>query len=242
MPLKEPSWWYADHEDWRARLLEPIGSFYGDAALRRFQKRVGYRSRLPVICVGNLTAGGAGKTPLAIFTAQSLMSRGERPAFLTRGYGGREAGPMWVAHDRHTANEVGDEPILLAATAPTLVSRDRRAGARAIEARQDTITTIIMDDGLQNPGLKKDLTLAVIDGVRGLGNRAVIPAGPLRAPLAFQFEKTDAIVINNTALMVEAANGREPLAPTRLVEEFRRSFPGPVIEARTRPTGNMDWL
>ncbi len=242
MPLREPSWWYVDREDWRARLLEPIGRFYGNAAQRRFEKRVAYRSRLPVICVGNLTAGGTGKTPLSLFIAERMVARGEQPAFLTRGYGGIEQGPIWVEPDQHQARQVGDEPILLAAVAPTLVARDRRAGARAIEERTDAISAVIMDDGLQNPSLRKDLTLVVVDGTRGLGNRGIIPAGPLRAPLDFQLEKADAIVINKTDFSDIGKTPQGVETADQLANEFRQQFPGPVIQATTQPAGDVDWL
>ncbi|MGH1418781.1 MAG: tetraacyldisaccharide 4'-kinase [Hyphomicrobiaceae bacterium] len=242
MPLKEPNWWYSGQDDWRARLLEPVGNIYSEMGQRRFKKRVAYRSRLPVICIGNFTAGGAGKTPLSVFVAERLVSRGEQPAFLTRGYGGTETGPLWVVPDHHRASAVGDEPILLSAVAPTLVARDRRAGIRAIEARSDAITAVIMDDGLQNPAVKKDLTIAVIDGSRGLGNRSVIPSGPLRARLEFQLEKTDAIVINDTNFLRSETSSSAGALADRLTKEFRRSFPGPVIQATTQPAGDVTWL
>ncbi len=241
MPLKEPSWWYANHEDWRARMLEPIANYYGDTAIRRFERRAPYHASLPVICVGNLTAGGAGKTPLALALFERLVQRGEKPAFLTRGYGGQNRGPVWVEPEVHTAQDVGDEPLLLAETGPTMVSRDRRAGAIAIEERPD-ITTIIMDDGLQNPGLRKDLTIAVVDGMRGLGNRLVIPAGPLRAPLEFQLEKADAIVVNNTQVTTGEPSKVQPEPVSRLSDEFKQSFTGPVISAGLQAIGPVDWL
>jgi tetraacyldisaccharide 4'-kinase len=147
---------------------------------------------LPVVCVGNFTVGGAGKTPTAIAVAELLAAAGEIPAFLSRGYGGTEPGPVQV-RPTHTSREVGDEPCLLAGTAPVIVSRDRLAGARmAFEAGA---TLIVMDDGLQNPSLIKDCTIAVVDGPTGIGNARPLPAGPLRAPMEAQWAGIDAVVI-----------------------------------------------
>jgi tetraacyldisaccharide 4'-kinase len=188
--MQAPGFW------WRksgaaAALLSPLAAIYGSVAARRLAQS-GERTGVPVICIGNPTVGGAGKTPTAIAVARMLISAGERPAFLTRGFGGRLAGPV-IVEPSHAAAEVGDEPLLLARVAPTVVSRDRVAGARhAIAAGA---TTIVMDDGFQNPWLAKDLSILVIDGTRGIGNGHVIPAGPLRAPLAPQLGRAHAILI-----------------------------------------------
>jgi tetraacyldisaccharide 4'-kinase len=155
-------------------------------------RRPGQRARAIVVCIGNLTVGGAGKTPTAIAVARLLRDAGANPAFLTRGYGGRLAGPLIVA-PTHSAIDVGDEPLLLARVAPTVVARDRVAGAAAaIAAGADTI---VMDDGFQNPSLAKDLSVLVVDGRRGIGNGKVIPAGPLRAPLAMQLAHAHALLV-----------------------------------------------
>lgn len=149
MPLDEPAWWYGDDPRGIATWLAPIASIYGWAAASRYSWATPYRSRLPVICVGNFTAGGTGKTPLAMYLCEQLLRAGHRPVVLTRGYGGRLAGPHRVG-GTDKAGDVGDEALLLARVAPTLVARDRRAGAHSIEADPENATVIVMDDGLQN--------------------------------------------------------------------------------------------
>jgi tetraacyldisaccharide 4'-kinase len=195
--------------------------------------KTGRRVGVPVICVGNFTLGGAGKTPTAIALARLLAAEGERVFCLSRGYGGSDAGPAWVEGASSAARRFGDEPLLLARLAPTLIARDRAAGARAIEASGREVGAIVMDDGLQNGSLVKDLSIAVVDGVRGLGNGEVIPAGPLRAPLEFQLGLVDAIVVR--------ADGDASAAADTL-ERLRRNFPGPVLAARVVPSGGTAWL
>ncbi len=188
MPLNEPRWWYTASKGGRlaARLLAPVADAYGAVAEARYRRHAPYRASLPTICVGNFTAGGTGKTPLTRCIVEHLLSLGESPVCLTRGYGGRLPGPVWVDPSRHGAADVGDEPLLLARSAPVMVSRDRAEGARAIEAAEIKATVIVMDDGLQNGTVAKDLTIAVVDATRGMGNGQVIPAGPRRAPLCFE--------------------------------------------------------
>src|SRR5450759_1757706 len=155
--------------------------------------RQGTRAGVPVLCVGNFTLGGAGKTPAVMRIAKLLQEAGERVFCLSRGYGGSLAGPKRVdAHSDHAA-QVGDEALLLARVAPTMVARDRVAGAQAAAAAGASV--VIMDDGLQNASLIKDFTIAVVDGRRGLGNARVFPAGALRAPLAVQLARTDALLV-----------------------------------------------
>lgn len=229
MPVREPAWWYAARDSLPARLLRPASRLWAAAAARRLERTVPFRSSLAVICVGNFTAGGTGKTPLAMHLAGLLASRGERPAFLSRGYGGRLAGPHRVNPALDLASDVGDEPLLLARHAPVYIARDRAQGAAAIE-RLSGIgppTAIVMDDGLQNPGLAKDLVIAVVDGRRGVGNGLVMPAGPLRAPLALQLGMTDAIVINQPRGVP-----REALQAAAMLRE---GFDGPVLEAGVEP-------
>jgi len=187
--MREPEfWWRGDGA--AARLLAPAGAAYGFVAARRMAQ-AGRRAAVPVLCVGNFTVGGSGKTPTAIAAARLLIKAGRRPFFLSRGYGGRLAGPVRV--DKQPADAVGDEPLLLARVAPTIVARDRPAGADA--AAQAGADAIVMDDGWQNPSLAKDLVIAVLDGRRGIGNGRVFPAGPLRAPLECQLDRADALLV-----------------------------------------------
>jgi tetraacyldisaccharide 4'-kinase len=175
-------------------ILNPLGWLYAAATARRVA-RPGWIAPVPVICCGNAGAGGSGKTPLALDLAGRLIARGERPAFLTRGHGGALATPSRVAPS-HTAADVGDEALLLAACAPTYVGADRAATARLAVA--DGATVLVMDDGLQNPGLAKTLALLVIDGGAGFGNGSVIPAGPLREPVAAAASRCQAAVLIGT--------------------------------------------
>jgi tetraacyldisaccharide 4'-kinase len=237
MPLDEPPWWYGAAAPATVSLLRPVAWVAGAIAQRRWRRATPYRSTLPVICIGNFTAGGTGKTPLALEVGRILRELGEAPVYLSRGYGGTDRGPRAVDAASDRASVTGDEPLLLACTAPAFVSRDRMAGAKAIEAAiaagHQAGTVIVMDDGLQNPQLAKALTIAVVDGLRGFGNGQVIPAGPLRAPLAFQMTLADAIVVNG-GTGLDVAN---TFAPT-----LRRQFSGPVLQASVKPEGGCAWL
>ncbi len=192
MPLNAPSWWYRTRSIWPA-LLMPAALVWDAATRLRWAFTRPFKAGIPVICVGNFTAGGAGKTPAAIAIAGFLYDAGEQPVFLTRGYGGTTKGPHLVDPDKDNARTVGDEPLLLARAAPTIVAADRAEGARAALDRNASV--IVMDDGFQNPSLAKSLSLAVIDAELGLGNEHVIPAGPLRASLGFQLRKASALVL-----------------------------------------------
>ena len=238
MPLSEPGWWYADEPTLWARALSPVARVWGVAAERRYRQGKAFRSPLPVICIGNFTAGGTGKTPLAMYVAAELARFGASPVFLTRGYGGRHPGPHWVQPDLDGADDVGDEPLLLARVAPTLVSRDREVGARSIAAGEGKRRVIVMDDGLQNAALAKDLVLAVVDGRRGVGNGRIIPAGPLRAPLAFQLGLADAVIVNTPA----HDGDPDAAAESPFAVWLRDHFGGPVLKATTRAAGDTSWL
>ncbi len=191
MLRRAPRFWWREKPTLLARLLQPLGFLYGRITLQRM-RQPGADAGLPVICVGNFIAGGAGKTPTAIAIARLLDEQGEKPFVLMRGYGGRLAGPVEVDPDRHRAADVGDEPLLMARHARTVIARDRVAGARL--ARGLGASIVVMDDGLQNPSLVKHLKLAVVDGASGAGNGLCLPAGPLRAPLVEQMSEADAIV------------------------------------------------
>jgi tetraacyldisaccharide 4'-kinase len=189
--LREPAFWWRQ-AGLAAGLLGPVGKIYGAIAGSRMAK-TGTRASLPVFCVGNFTLGGAGKTPTAMMLATLLRAAGETPFFLTRGYGGTVTRPRLVNADSDAAGVVGDEALLLARVAPTVVARNRVVGAAFAKAKGASV--VVMDDGLQNASLAKDLTIAVIDGRRGIGNARVFPAGPLRAPLAAQLKRCDALLV-----------------------------------------------
>jgi len=189
--MREPAFWWRK-PGLRARLLAPIAEAYGKIATQRMMQ-TGRKANVPVLCVGNFTTGGAGKTPTAIMLAKLLSDAGEAPFCLTRGFGGSLAGPKRVDTSADHAAEVGDEALLLARAAPTVIARNRVAGAAM--AREQGAGVIVMDDGLQNATLIKNFTLAVVDARRGIGNARVFPAGPLRAPLQAQIERSDALLV-----------------------------------------------
>jgi tetraacyldisaccharide 4'-kinase len=226
MHLETPSWWYRD-KGVVAWALAPLGALYGRIAEARAARVTAYSSRLPVICIGNFTAGGGGKTPTAIAFASLLKGLGARPCFLTRGYGGASKGPVLVSKGMNAA-EAGDESLLLAEHAPTMVSADRVAGAKAIEATNASV--IVMDDGFQNPSLVKDLSLIVVDAASGIGNGLLIPAGPLRAPLDVQIGRADALIV------VGSGDKTTPLA------DAFRGLAKPVLTARMVPLQDARWL
>jgi tetraacyldisaccharide 4'-kinase len=191
--LKAPRFWLKPRPTLLARVLQPTGWVYGRATAQRMRGQ-GARAGAPAICVGNFVAGGAGKTPTALALARMLIDDGRHVAFLSRGYGGAErAEPLLVDPAAHTAALVGDEPLLLARAAPCWVGADRARSARsAVEAGADAL---ILDDGLQNPELVKDLAFAVVDGETGFGNGLCVPAGPLRAPLSAQLPFVQALIV-----------------------------------------------
>jgi tetraacyldisaccharide 4'-kinase len=225
--MREPAFWWRA-AGWQAGLLAPAAAVYGAVAGRRLT-RPGRRIGVPVLCIGNPTLGGAGKTPLAIALARMLAAAGERPVLLSRGYGGALSGPLLVDPAWHRGADVGDEPLLLAHVAPTIVARDRVKGAAAALAAGAGV--IVMDDGFQNPSLAKDFSILVVDARRGVGNGRVFPAGPLRAPLELQLLRAHALVVvgqsEGAAAVTAAARARDiPVFAARFDPD--RTFVGAI--------------
>ena len=217
MPPSAPDFWA--RRGALSLLLAPLGCLYDAAGMVRRAGVRAERAPVPVICVGNLVVGGAGKTPVVADLARRLNSRGVAAHVLSRGYGGTLPGPVRVDPARHDAAAVGDEPLMLARGVPTWVARDRAAGARAAAAAG--AQAIVMDDGLQNPTLAKDFSLVVFDGSYGFGNRRVMPAGPLREGIARGLARADAAIMlgadrTGAAALLGAIPilQAEPLTPT----------------------------
>jgi tetraacyldisaccharide 4'-kinase len=201
-------------------LLRPLAALYGAIAAHRLNRK-GLAAGIPVFCVGNYHGGGAGKTPTVLALASLLRELGETPVVLSRGYRGKLRGPVRVDGAKHSAADVGDEPLMLSQSVPVVVSRDRANGVAL--AKSQGATVILMDDGFQNPAVAKDASLIVIDSVRGIGNAKVMPAGPLRAPLAAQIERTDALIV------IGGGNAADGVAGT-IAGQGK-----PVLSARFKP-------
>ncbi len=221
-----PFWWH--ERDWRTYLLYPASAIYGAIAGSRMDMADPPRMDIPILCVGNLTVGGAGKTPVAIALAKTARSMGFSPGFLSRGYGGGLGHPRLVNTDEDTSWHSGDEPLLLAKHAPTAVAANRKAGIELLMG--EGCDFAVMDDGFQSARLKFDFALIVVDTLRGIGNGHVIPGGPLRAPLKVQLRHASAVVTMGTGDAAEivirrAAQAGKPLysARTRVINPKRFS-------------------
>jgi tetraacyldisaccharide 4'-kinase len=228
--MQTPRHWHlpADRPGPLARLLAPLGWLYAAGTARRL-RRPGYAPRVPVVCIGNLVAGGAGKTPTALALAQRLSGRGRAVHIVSRGHGGRLAGPVRVDESLHRAADVGDEPLLLSAFAPVWVARDRAAGVRAAEAAGAGV--ILLDDGFQNPSVKPSLSLVVVDAGRGFGNGRCIPAGPLREPVETGLARADLLLSIG-----------DDTAQAGFTAAWGARIPVPRLQGRLSPLATgMDW-
>ena len=229
--MRAPAFWAnaPDHPGIFAHLLSPLGAAYAAATARRVQQS-GYRAKIPVICIGNLTAGGTGKTPTTIALLGRLAQRGHTAIHvISRGYGGRLVGPVRVDPALHSAADVGDEPLLLAAFAPTWVAKDRAAGVQAAEAAG--AQAVLLDDGFQNPTVVKSLSVIVVDASAGFGNGRCIPAGPLREPVQTGLARADLV------LTIGAAPDQ-----TRFSALWGNQIPVPHLQGHLSPLKmGMDW-
>lgn len=232
MKLSTPRWWYAReprHASVLRFLLKPLSWVWAAATARRIARTVPAEAGCAVISIGNLTVGGSGKTPVAREVLRLLRQSGVRAAALSRGYGGTLEGPVQVDISAHTAADVGDEPLMLAIDGPAWVARDRVTGARAAAA--SGVQAVVLDDGHQNPTLKKTLSLIVVDGETRddewpFGDGSVFPSGPMREPLKAGLARADAVVILLPADL--------PEADPELVATFGAL---PVFIARLKPAG-----
>ena len=223
--MAEPSFWQMRHNPF-SLALTPLAWLYGGLEAARRRLTHAQHPGKPVICVGNLTAGGAGKTPTVRWLAEKIAAQGHQPAILSRGYGGSEKGPLKVDRQTHHATHVGDEPLMLAADWPVYIGADRMQSLRL--AVQDGADVLIKDDGFQNPSLAHHFNLIVVDGASGLGNQRLLPSGPMRQPLSVALERLDALLVigearhHSLAFLMDAVD----------------AFGKPIFHGRVQATGH----
>ena len=227
--IRPPAFWHLPTPDWRAKVLAPLGQLYAWGTARRLANGAPLTLDIPVVCIGNINAGGTGKTPTVMAVVDYLAGLFHRPHIVSRGYGGTLQGPVRVDPARHTAAQVGDEPLLLAAFAEVWVAKNRAAGARA--AQEDGASIVVLDDGFQSPALKYDLSVVVVDAAKGFGNGLCMPAGPLREPVAKGLARADLVL---------------SIGDTAAQEYFSRHYPPPNGLAHTSASlaplqTGMDW-
>jgi len=217
--LVPPKFWYQKNH-WLGHLLEPLGWFYQWGSGIYQKNAIPYQAPVPIISVGNLVLGGAGKTPVTIALSKHLQTLGYLPHIVSRGYGGSLVGPIQVCPSTHRFQDVGDEPLLLAEVAPTWVAKDRAAAVK--NAVQAGANIILLDDGHQNYSLVKDMSFIVVNSAQGFGNGRIFPAGPLRQSLQSGLKNTHAIIF------IGHENDRLPA-------QLSQYYGGPIIHASVRP-------
>ena len=223
--MAEPSFWQMRHNPF-SLALTPLAWLYGGLEAARRRLTHAQHPGKPVICVGNLTAGGAGKTPTVRWLAEKIATQGHQPAILSRGYGGSEKGPLKVDRQIHHATHVGDEPLMLAADWPVYIGADRMQSLRL--AVQDGADVLIKDDGFQNPSLAHHFNLIVVDGASGLGNQRLLPSGPMRQPLSVALERLDALLVIGEARHHSLA----------FLMDAVEAFGKPIFHGRVQATGH----